>query len=412
MYANKRNVLSFAGTNPNDGVLPPGPDNTANIGLATGVGSVQLLQAAEYYLQVQAANPGATISFTGHSLGGGLAALMGVFFGKRAVTFDQAPFADSAELNLLTSNVAVQLKTDLLARGYSETTLQGLNDFLALRAVTGGIPNSSLVDSINVNGEFLSGVPWNILDRIGLQAYIPNSAAGVSGLDLHSQALLTAFLQSMQTAPAQRALNDVTFKLTDLMSMIFSRDLYRFDTDTGNRNFLERLVQNETGNEMVTRFTRDLWKLAQDGGLTMADDPAAASRFVSDALVAFAMQMYYEDTANAVNRDKELFTDVTGGVHFDRADVAATLNDAKGYNLYFLQYLDSGVFTDTERQLIQDMLPVLRDWYVQAGAGGMEVTDIQHRGAFMVGGRSIDSLTGGTGADLLVGNVGLETNTI
>ena len=95
-------VISYAGTNPNDGILPPGPDNTANIGLGTGFGSVQLLQATEYYLQVQAANPSATITFTGHSLGGGLSALMGVFFGKRAVTFDQAPFANSAERNLLT----------------------------------------------------------------------------------------------------------------------------------------------------------------------------------------------------------------------------------------------------------------------------------------------------------------------
>ena len=58
--------------------------------------------------------------------------------------------------------------------------------------------------------------------------------------------------------------------------MIFSRDLYRFDTDTANRNFLERLVQNETGNAMVTRFTSDLWKLAQEGGMTMAPIPRTA----------------------------------------------------------------------------------------------------------------------------------------
>ena len=47
-------VISYAGTNPNS-LLDP--DNAANIGLATGFGSDQLLQAAEYYLQVKAANP-------------------------------------------------------------------------------------------------------------------------------------------------------------------------------------------------------------------------------------------------------------------------------------------------------------------------------------------------------------------
>jgi len=92
-------VISFAGTNPNESLL--GPDHTADYLLATGVGSVQLEQAAEYYLQVKAASPTATITFTGHSLGGGLAALMGVFFGKQAVTFDQAPFANSAERSVL-----------------------------------------------------------------------------------------------------------------------------------------------------------------------------------------------------------------------------------------------------------------------------------------------------------------------
>lgn len=173
-------VISFAGTNPNDGILPPGPDNTANIGLAQGFGSIQLLQAAEYYLQVQAANPTATITFTGHSLGGGLAALMGVFFGKRAMTFDQAPFANSAELNVLTPDVAANLKTSLLASGHTEAELTGLTNFLRLREANGGIPNSSLVVSINVQGEFLSGVPWNLPDRFGIPVNISNSASGVS----------------------------------------------------------------------------------------------------------------------------------------------------------------------------------------------------------------------------------------
>jgi len=73
-------VISFAGTKD---IYDTG-DNAANIGLGTGYGADQLLQAAEYYLQVKAANPNANITFTGHSLGGGLAALVGVFFGVSA----------------------------------------------------------------------------------------------------------------------------------------------------------------------------------------------------------------------------------------------------------------------------------------------------------------------------------------
>jgi len=56
-----------------------------------------------------------------------------------------------------------------------------------------------------------------------------------------------------------------------------------------------------------------------------------------------------------------------GGVQFDRADVAATLDKAKGYTLYFQDYLNSDAFTNNERPLIQSLLPMLRDWYVQAG---------------------------------------------
>lgn len=407
-------VISYAGTNSAD----VSGDIAANIGLATGFGSAQLLQAAEYYLQVQAANPTVNVTFTGHSLGGGLAALMGVFFGKQAVTFNQAPFAKSAELSLLHPDVAANLKSALVAktdssgnRLYSDDALSGLTGFLQLREATGGIPNSSLVTSINVQGEFLSGVPWNVLDRIGTPADIPDSATGVSGTDLHSQALLTVFLQSVQTAAAQHALNDVTYKLTDLMGMIFASSLFAHTTDATNttdQNFLERLVQHEAGDAIVTRFTADLWRLAQDGGLTIADDPAAATQFVSKALTAFAMQMYYENTANATNVNKELFTEVTGGVQFDRADVAATLGQAKGYNLYFQEYL-LNTFSNSERQLIQSVLPMLRDWYVQAGLGGMTATDAHNRGAFMLGGNGADTLTGGSQTDLLVGNAGMDT---
>ncbi|UVT17015.1 MAG: hypothetical protein H8K04_05530 [Nitrospira sp.] len=409
-------VISIAGTDPNDGILPPGPDNTANILLTSGIASVQLLQAAEYYLQVQAANPGATITITGHSLGGGLAALMGVFFGKQAVTFDQAPFANSATPSLF-PNVAETLLSDLLTRGYSITALAGLTDFLQRRAVSGGIPSADLVSSLNVQGEFLAGVPWNVLaNRIGLPTYLPTDAPGVSGGDLHSHALLTAFLQSMQTAVSGQTLNGVTAKLTDLMGMIFSSGLFAHPTtDPQNRNFLERLVQNETANAMVTRFTSDLWKLAQEGGLTMTDGPTPATNLVSKTLIAFAMQMYYEDTVNATNASKELFTDLatagigSGGVHFDRADVATTLSDAKGYTMYFQNYLNSSAFTNTDRQLIQSLLPTLRDWYVQAGSGGMNVTDDENRRAFLLGGKRVDILSGGSQIDLLVGNAGADT---
>lgn len=60
--------------------------------------SEQLKEAAVYYLQVRKDNPSAKITFTGHSLGGGLAALLAVFFNLDAVVFDEAPFRASANV--------------------------------------------------------------------------------------------------------------------------------------------------------------------------------------------------------------------------------------------------------------------------------------------------------------------------
>jgi hypothetical protein len=357
-------VISFAGVYNNPPSTFSNPDRQAAAGLVLGGGSEQLLQAAEYYLQVKAT--GANIKLTGHSLGGGLAALIGVFFGVEAHTFDQAPFSQTALFKA--NDLKAYLVSKLDGNGnriYSDEMLAPLTSYIDQKEAFGSpptlIPNANLVTNINVQGEFLSGIPWNIFNRIGTTSEdIANSAAGVSGDDLHAQALLTAYLQSNQTADTGKALSDVTYKLPDLLKMIFDKALFARSTATSNttdENLLERLVKHEAGvrdatgattlaaDQMLTRFTRDLWQLAQDGGLTMADgDPGNPElRRVSDALIAFAMQMYYEDTALATNAQKELFTAITNGLRFDLADIStkirtaldagkeADLADAKGY---------------------------------------------------------------------------------
>ncbi len=440
-------VISYAGTNPNSLF---DPDNAANIGLATGFGSVQLLQAAEYYLAIKN-NPlyqGCTITLTGHSLGGGLAALMGVFFGVETHTFDQAPFANSAQLNSLNPltyfgpDIAANLKTDLKNSGHTLDELSSLSDFLLRRSADGSIPNSNLVSTIRVDGEFTSSLGVGIYSPIGTTATLLDHGPYSSpSIDLHSQALLTAFLQSNQSATSgsnsTQTLSEVTKKLTDLLAMIFDgKNLFAHPTnDSNNENLLERLVKHEAGvqgsitaDAMVTRFTKDLWKLAQDGGLTLNDGNAglfgSATNNVSKALTAFAMQKYYEETINSPGYNKELFTaeNVTGGIRFDMADVSnkfATAvtksekfdlsKDAKGFDLYFKKYLGTSAFNDAERGLILGMLPYMRDWYVQAGTSPLIVADTQNRGTVMFGGSGTDALIGGTGADLLVGNGGVDT---
>jgi hypothetical protein len=330
-------VISYAGTDPKDIF----GDIAADFGLALGTGSAQLLQAAEYYLQIKAANAGANITLTGHSLGGGLAALIGVFFGVQACTFDQAPFAQTARFKAI--DLRNELANQLDANGsrlYNDAVLAPLSSYIAQQEFsthsTTAIPNAALVTNINVQGEFLSGVPWNLADRIGTTVEVIDlGTVGLAGGDLHSHALLTALLQSKQTASGSQALNEVTKKLTDLLEMIFDGTLFAHPTnDPNNVNFLEQLVRHEAGVQgsfaadgMVTRFTKDMWALAQDGGLTLSDGNLTNPdlNVLSKALMAFAMQRYYDEKQSSDGYMKTLFTAVDGGITFDRADVAAAL---------------------------------------------------------------------------------------
>lgn len=87
-------VIAYAGTDP--GAV----DWVSNAVIGAGLPvPTQLEQAAVVFAAVtdyvQAQNSNATISFTGHSLGGGLASVMAVWFDKPAVVFAPAPFENA-----------------------------------------------------------------------------------------------------------------------------------------------------------------------------------------------------------------------------------------------------------------------------------------------------------------------------
>ena len=109
-------VISFTGTNEKqlkDFVV-------ANIPSGAGFGSAQITRAAELVLETMRQHPDAEISFTGHSLGGGLASVMAVLFDKKAVVFDPAPFQASA-LNPVT---LAMLYLYLTHNGYENEALR------------------------------------------------------------------------------------------------------------------------------------------------------------------------------------------------------------------------------------------------------------------------------------------------
>ena len=400
-------VISFAGTNPSSMV---DPDWIANLDLTTSlVCAQQLKEAAAYYLEIKKANkdnPDVTISFTGHSLGGGLAALLGVFFDKKAVTFDQAPFANSAK-----ESIRNELVTYLNGL-YSPEELATLTPELFFFTNSDLATRAGNVSGFYVKGEVLSSsLVLKPFSTIGDQKPLIQGAAPDNlafQISLHSQTLLTAFLQN-------DAFLKVTDKLPDMVKMLFDERLFAHDPSKlvdVQRNFLEGLIQHQTGasgDNMLDRFTADLQLIAQDGGLSLTNNN------ITKALTAFAMQKYDNELETGAGVGIRLFSSdgMTGGIHLDMSNVAATLADAKGFtgtdmDKMFTSYLNSLAFSEATTAL-KEKLPDLLDWYIQAaGSQAMNATAGTQR-AFMLGGSGDDILTGGSQADVLVGNMGQDT---
>ena len=109
-------VIAYTGTTFEGNTLDKTKDwLLANLPAGSGVWAQQVLDAARFYLDILNANPSAQISFTGHSLGGGLASLMAVYFDRPATVFDEAPFEKSADALPVVST----LKAALLLEGYT-----------------------------------------------------------------------------------------------------------------------------------------------------------------------------------------------------------------------------------------------------------------------------------------------------
>jgi len=92
-------VIAYQGTNPDPFAADGLKDWAGNLQLGfLGIATSQLRQAAELYKKVQAffASENVEISFTGHSLGGGLAGLMSIYFNRPSVVFATAPFQPAA----------------------------------------------------------------------------------------------------------------------------------------------------------------------------------------------------------------------------------------------------------------------------------------------------------------------------
>ena len=243
-------VISYRGTDGAVGMM--GADGASNLGLTLGQGTSQSTQAAKVYVKVLelygSDTNGSNISFTGHSLGGGLAGLMSVWFNRPAIVFDPAPFQLAA---LFPGTV-----NDLINVLGGATPLALLN--YQVNIIGSFASREAAVASHFALGEFLSVTRSTANTIYGTNTPYTFGNQNVGAFAMHSQALLVAGILSP-------AFMQATVTVQSSLPIIMSGTFYSKEPDgSTERNFVLDLIRSEqtTPNDSkLDNFAEDLQKL-------------------------------------------------------------------------------------------------------------------------------------------------------
>ena len=379
-------VISFTGTNEaklEDFAL-------ANIPAGIGITSPQVIQAMTLVMQVMNAHPGATISFTGHSLGGGLASLMSVFFNLNATTFDAAPFQPTAENPLLLP----VLRSMLAQSGYSNPAFDAYVD-------AGGADFSareSKVTSYFLNGEILELIrfPWSVIEGdakpaidIGTPSILDTDslfARTMARIDLHSMTLLQAAMYS----------NDFRVGLTQqsqALGEFLSASLYGRSPDGEVQDLLTKLMNEHVADladgsplARLDALGQDLFRMGTSG--TVADE------VLNKGILGVLAEFYYFNTSAVTSGIVE---EVNGGISLDMSRIAAESDGLGKFRLSEALY----AFLK-ERGDIAPLLTGLKTLVVENGTSALSY-DGSSGNDLVIGGEAVDTLKGAGGNDFLYG---------
>lgn len=421
-------VMAFAGTNESkiqDFLF-------ASVPAAFALPSSQVVEAMILYLDLKRQDPDANVTFTGHSLGGGLASMMAVFFDEQATVFNQAPF----ELSARNPNTLFFYQLELARRGYSSSTF---NSYVSNQ--TSFSQRETNVTAVHLQGEIVEDLRFLFPEingaadgfvPVGEQTYL----AGVHSaplsphrMEAHSMSLLTAMLASPTFAQMVRA-TPTAFEL------FFDSSLYHTNAERSSvPNFLDRLLNAQLGNEaqgispipLLDRFGADVLLLRPNAGGRSAElqmqrgllaaiteyyrfaDASNTDPFVewsSNGAVLDLRRINAASDGGGVLRLREAL-----GQLVSEADRARALALAAKAPVWTVQTTVNPLFTLGRAESEVQIGGLVQDEELHGGAGddliiGGSGSNILHGDGdndVLIGGAGMDSLDGGSGVDYLSG---------
>ena len=390
-------------------------DLTADVGLGIARAQINVpaqLYASSYYAAVKdwAATNGYSdtkISFTGHSLGGGLASMMSVWFDRPATTFAQGPFGLAA-INRASMVTTIATLTAQAAVSGSLAVLDAVN---SLRQLFLSMPSSLSEGQSSVydtrlpavtnyynKGEFLEYLRavWPTVIGAGKDNAIDIGDRPFDigrGLALHSMNLHAAFLYDDR-------LRNLAKTMPELVPALLNPALYFADPNSTTKDLITTLVNDQlrqgfSADSALKRFTSDLMKLQGESGM-------AAQPSIRTGLIAAAMEYYYfkEPTSTTA-----LFSTEGNAIHFKYSDIGATNYKSLPLLAKAIQpFLDSG----ENKVAGLGQLIAQNAWHIQSGTSGMNWTASDSNNDAVIGGAQTDIIDAGAGNDIVIGGAGRD----
>ena len=385
-------VVAYTGTNEKQAV----DFLLANIPAGFGLSSLQVNAAARVAAEAIAVYGASNVSFTGHSLGGGLASVVAVWFDRPAITFDAAPFEATARNPLAVIGTRSWISANSGLSNPALNSFEPAGNFAAREAgVTGYYAVGEVLQPLRAIGATVVGTEVGV--TFGNQ-----NMTGVSGaIGMHSQALLTAGLMSDNFRAA-------TVAVQRSVPLILADTFYAYDAATSrDRNFLIDLIRSEQqspNNSKLDNFAADLQKLGTN--------IAGLNKAAQEALIAQGIEWYYWQGTDYAGQ--QFFTQTGELLQYtlakaeSKADGTALTaqNKAASYAANWL----TPIANAHDEFYFPAFGTAYDQWNVAAGSSGVTATarDAAKRQIY-IGGGGADTFTGGNIADVIFAGAGNDT---